>query len=388
MKYFSHLVLIFATVALSACSGEAPPQGKMPLAAVSVVVVEAIPVGGYREFVARTEAFDTVELRARVEGYLEKRTFREGQNVEKDQILFEIDKEPLEAIFAQAKAELSSRTAAAKQAKQSLERGMQRSPQGFISQQDLDTLISSDSQASSAVAAAQSSLKSASINLKYATIRAPFKGRIGKAYYSEGNLVGPTSEPLAELMSTDTMQVNFQVEEELITTYLQHKSKPGYPAINLKLQLPNRTVYEHEGNFNFADTKVDKATGTVTHRVDFPNPDGILLPGMFVTLVLESNKKQNLPLIPQASVQENLQGSFVLLLDAENAVASRHVELGRRIGPMWVAEKGLVPGDRIIVEGLQKVRPGVNVNPVVVNVDRVTGVVSPSSGKQPAITEE
>ncbi|GAA4652495.1 efflux RND transporter periplasmic adaptor subunit [Kistimonas scapharcae] len=364
---------------LAGCSDDADKQQTAaPAPAVSVVTVENRPVGDYREFVARTEAVEEVKLRARVEGYLIRRDFIEGDRVEKGQLLFQIDPAPFEASISQAKANLSSSKAELIRAEKALKRGRELFPKGFISQSDVDTLTSNDAQARASVQARQAELETAMINLSYTRITAPFSGEIGKARYSVGNLVGPSSEPLAVLTSTDPMYVSFSVNDKDVIKYLEQyagsRERPN--DFDLSLRLPTGGEFSQPGTFNFANTRADETTGTINMRAEFPNPENILLPGLYVTLIAESKEKTEMPLIPQAAVQENQQGRFVLVVTADNKIETRMVDMGRRLGAMWVVNKGLQHGERIVVEGLQKVRPGVVVNPVMKTINLETGTLS------------
>ncbi|WP_281648080.1 efflux RND transporter periplasmic adaptor subunit [Parendozoicomonas sp. Alg238-R29] len=372
--------VLFGLVLLSGCSDnqQSAQQRQMPAPSVSVISVNEEPVGQYSEFVARTEASEAVSLRARVEGFIEKRGFIEGETVQKDQLLFLIDQAPFKATLSQAKANLSSAQAEEIRAKADLKRGKELFPQGHISKSDLDKLISMEAQAKANVEAAKAQLETARINLSYTEIRAPFSGRVGKATYSVGNLVGPSSPALAELIKLDPMYVNFQINEKELISYQQTHGRDGdtNSEFDLSLKLPNGSTYPEPGTFDFADIKVDETTGTVNLRATFPNPDKLLLPGLYVTLMVDSTKKENMPLIPQASVQENQQGRFVLIVNQENKVETRIIQTGRRIGPMWVVTSGLQAGDKIIVAGLQKVRPGVIVNPTLKVINTTTGTLS------------
>ncbi|WP_211828612.1 efflux RND transporter periplasmic adaptor subunit [Kistimonas asteriae] len=364
---------------LAGCSDDADKQqAAAPAPAVSVVKVENRPVGDYREFVARTEAVEEVDLRARVEGYLTRREFIEGDRVEKGQLLFEIDPAPFKATISQAKANLSSSKAELIRAEKALKRGRELFPKGFISQSDVDTLTSNDAQARASVQARQAELETAMINLSYTRITAPFSGEIGKARYSVGNLVGPSSEPLAVLTSTDPMYVSFSVNDKDVVKYLEQyagsRERPN--DFDLSLRLPTGGEFSQPGTFNFANTRADETTGTINMRAEFPNPENILLPGLYVTLIAESKEKTEMPLIPQAAVQENQQGRFVLVVTDDNKIETRMVDMGRRLGAMWVVNKGLKMGERIVVEGLQKVRPGLVVNPVLKDINMTTGTLS------------
>ncbi len=386
--------VLFGLALMAGCSdsNNNPAAHQMPPPSVSVVAVRTEAVGDYAEFVARTEASESVDLRARVEGFLQERNFIEGETVQKDQLLFTIDPAPFRAALSQANARLTSAQAAEIKASADLERGRDLFPQGHISKSNLDTLISTQAQAKANVEAARADVETARINLSYTEIKAPFTGLIGKERYSAGNLVGPGSDPLASLINVDPVYVNFQVNEKAMITYQQQHPGTTDDDVNqhfeTTLKLPNGVMYEEQGSFDFADIKVDETTGTVTMRTSFPNPDKLLLPGLYVTLVIEGTQKKNMPLIPQAAVQENQQGRFVLVVNAENKVETRIIKPGRRIGPMWVVESGLEQGEHIIIAGLQKVRPGVVVNPVMKIVDAQTGTVSDSVDSKNAASSD
>ena len=381
----STLTILIALTAFTGCSdnsGDSAAQTGAPPPAVSVVAVNLEPIGDVHEFAGRTGANETVELRARVEGYLQSSSFTEGSMVKKGQKLFTIDPAPFEAALAQAKAGLASAQAEAARAKSDLTRGRELSPKGFISRSDLDKLTAAEATARASVASAKAQLKSAQINLSYTTIYAPFSGLIGKETYSVGNLVGPSTQALAELINIDPIYVSFQANEKLLLQYHQKAAsmETARQAYSITLKLPNNQTYGQHGTLNFADVKVDETTGTVDIRAEFPNPTRQLLPGMYVTIRIESTKKTEMPLIPQFAVQENQQGRFVLVVTADNKVQSRNVTLGRRIGPMWAVESGLKKGEQIIVSGLQKVRPNITVNPQLMNVNTETGVLTPAAG--------
>ena len=377
-KWLAFAALSSVFMFLTGCDNSPQEQPQMPPAAVSVFDVQSEPVGSYQEFVARTEAVDTVDLRARVEGFLIKRDFNEGQTVEKDQLLFEIDPKPYQAALKRAEADLASSEAELTRSRRDLARTRDLFKKGHVSQSDMDTQVSNEARADAAVQAAKANLDTARLNLGYTKIHAPFKGQIGKAAYSVGNLVGPTSEPLATLTTVDPMYVNFQVDERQLVTHLQENAEGSEgEKFKFTLRLPNGNGFSQPGKLNFSDTTVDETTGTLTLRAEFPNPKGILFPGLFVNLAVEGQNKQNIPVIPQSAVQENQSGRFVLVVTADNQVESRQITTGRRIGPMWAVTAGLKDGEKIIVEGLQKVRPGAPVAPTVVSVDPQTGAIAP-----------
>ena len=373
-----YLIICVAPFFLLSC-GEEQQQVKTPPPAVSVFKVEMQPVGRYREFVARTEASKEVELRARVEGEIIARHFTEGGYVEKGSLLFELDPAPYQATLNQAEAEVVATEAELTKAAADYKRAEELSPQGFISTSDLDKLKSAKVTAESAVSAAKANLEKAQLNLGYTKITAPFSGLIGKENYSVGNLVGPASGPLAVLTSNDPLYVNFQIEEQTFITYLLNRggdNRSETPPIDITMRLPNNETYSEMGTLDFSDTKVDSSVGSVTLRAVFPNPEGVILPGLFVNIILESQEKNMTALVPQSAVQENQLGKYVLVVGDDNKVTQRIVKIGQRIDAMWVVESGIEPGEMIIVEGLQKVRPDVEVNPVEKFVDAKTGVLS------------
>ncbi len=381
IKFLAASVL---TIMMSGC-GKEPADRPQIAPAVSVYIVSSENIGRYLEFVARTEPFLQADLRARVEGEIIKREFKEGTLVQKDQLLIKIDPTEYIATLNQAKADLASNKVGAENAARNLKRGKEVAAKGYLSQSDLDKLITTASQSTASVQAAEAVLEKAQLNLNYTDIKAPFSGLIGKVSYDIGNIVGPQSNSLATLTVTDPIYVNFQLEENKYLDYLQKHPKNKGPEdvqIDISLRLPNNTLYGPRGRINFADTKIDQSTGTVGLRASFPNPDGLVLPGLFVTLITESREKQKMSLIPQVAVQENQQGKFVLVINKDNKVATRIVKLGRRINAMWAVESGLKSGEKIIIEGLQKVRPGVEVKPVTKIVDKISGAISSESETQ------
>ncbi len=359
---------------LSGCDNDAD-QPAIENPAVSVFQVKTEEVGQYLEFVARTEPNQSVEIRARVEGELISRSFTEGGIVTKGQELFQIDPDQYSASLAEAEAALKSQRVGAANALRNLERGQELSKTGFISNSDLDKLVTTSSQAEAAVRSAEANLEKASLNLQYSTIHAPFTGSIGRVKFNVGNLVTPQSDSLATLISIDPMYVNFQLEEARYLNYLQ-MPEDIQQEVNLTLRLPNNQVYTGDGVVNFADTRIDESTGTVAMRAEFSNTNGGLVPGLFVTLMIETEDKESVALVPQVAVQENQQGKFVLVVGEGNKVVARVVQLGRRMNAMWVVESGLEAGEQIVIEGLQKVRPGVEVDPIEKTIDSITGTIT------------
>ena len=395
-------VLATSALILTGCSEEKSQHRQMPPPAVSVFSVTDQKVGDYYEYVGRSEAINSVDIRARVEGFLVKRNFTEGGTVDQGQLLYEIDRAPFEAALKGAKAQLTSSQASLVNARKSLSRTQDLIKRGAISQSDYDNQVSAEAQAAAAVQLAQANLETAQLNLGYTRINAPFRGAIGKSNFSVGNLINPTSGTLATLTSMDPIYVTFQVDERQLISHLikNPNARSGASqvpiesaleekgAFTLSLKLPNGQEYNQPGTFSFADTQVNETMGTLTLRATFPNPEGIILPGLYVTVQAESTAKTPLPLIPQSSVQQDQGGHFVLVIKPDNTVESRHVELGRRINAMWAVKSGLKPGEQIIVQGLQKVRVGGKVNPTLVTVNPTTGTISALTKPQATTGQE
>ncbi|MEY8213671.1 MAG: efflux RND transporter periplasmic adaptor subunit, partial [Colwellia sp.] len=312
--------IIFISLTFFGCD-QATPKVAVPKPAVSIYQVKNQALGSYREFVARTQASKEANLVARVEGELIERHFKEGSTVKKDQILLTIEPAAFEANLVAAEADLASKISGQQIAEKNLTRAKDLIGDGYISRLDFDKLTTNDSQAKSAVKAAQANVQQAELDLSYTNITAPFTGQIGKVNYNVGNIIGPNSNVLATVILTDPMYVSFQIEESTYISYMQkhhHSRQPDKLAVNLFLRLPNNSDYPEQGKLDFADTKITQGMGTVELRAVFPNPEGIILPGLFVTLTLESKNKTTMALVPQMAVQSNQQGEFVLVVDKDN----------------------------------------------------------------------
>lgn len=360
---------------LSSCSRDEAPQNQ-PLPAVTVYTVEARPVGEYREFIGSTEAARAVSLRAQVEGNVTAVNFQDGARVSQDQLLFEIDPRSYEAAVRSAEAQIDRATSEVERTTAEYERGIRLAPDGFISEQDLNQLKAAQNAAAADLRTAQSGLEQAQLNLSYTRIVAPFDGQVGESSVDVGDLVGPSSDTLVELINIDPIYVNFQLEESTYISLLQQQ-RTTQDAVNVdfSIRLPNGEIYSRPGTLRYTDTQVNRNLGSINVSLEFPNPDGIVVPGLFVTLIAEGRDQDNQPVIPQAAVQSGMDGYSVLVVDDENTVQRRLVELGRTIGPMWAVTAGLEPSERIIIDGLQKVRAGIQVNPVSGNIDPITGAL-------------
>ncbi len=343
-----------------AAAREAPPP------AVVVAPVVTREVNRTVEFVGRTEAFRQVDLRARVTGFLLDRPFKEGEDIAAGDLLFVVDDAEYKAAVDAAAAELQRARATYQAAASELERAQTLIQRGNISESTLDQRTADEARSKAEINAAEAALQRTRLDLDYTKITAPFAGRIGRATYDIGNLVGPDSGVLATLVDLDPIYVTFPVSErDLLTAMQARRTVDGVQSsVVPRLRLSTGDMYDHDGRIEFLDNRVDPTTGTVAVRAQFANPDQLLLPGQFVTVVLSAGTAETRAVIPQAAVQENQAGRFVLVVGDDDRVDARQVVAGQRLGTDWVIEDGLEEGELVVVEGLQKVRPGARVRPV------------------------
>lgn len=361
-------------LALLACGqSEAPPPAPPP--AVEYREVRLQPVATVFEFVARTRAREDAQVRAQISGTVIERSFEEGQAVEEGQVLLRIDPRPFETALASARAALQRAEANRKLAQQNLDRGEELIEKNFISAAEMDRLRGERDQAIAALEEARAALRQAEINLDFTEVKAPFAGTAGRSNVSIGDLVSPASGPLLSLVKLDPMLVDFDVNEQALVQNLarnQQRAEQGLPpvAYTPRLRIGDGTMYPHEGVIDYADNRINPTTGTVTVTARFPNPDGLLYPGQFARVLVERGEAEPRLLIPQPSVLEDMQGRYVFVVLEDDTVARRNVTLGQREGVAWVVQSGLEEGDRVIVNGIQKVRSGmaVTATPVAVSL--------------------
>ena len=309
-------------------------------------------------FPGRVEAVNTVTLKARVAGFLKDRLFEEGDVVKKGQLLFTLEREPFEAKVAEASANLAKMEADAKNAKLNLDRALELRKTGNISQATLDTREAENSIAKGQVLQAQAALNLARLDLSYTSIKAPFTGKIGLADYTVGEYL-PGNTTLATIVSVDPMNVLFSVSErELLSMQNADILKQDNDNLVVSLIMGDGSVYQYEGQINFTDVIVDDSTDTVKMRAVFPNPDKRLVSGQFVSVLLEYESPVEKIIIPQAAVMSSVASKYVYIIDAQNKVVNKPIKVGIEQGKDIVVLDGLNAGDRVVVNGLQKVRPG------------------------------
>lgn len=350
-------------VLLSACAREEPPA---PVVEVVVDRAVEIPYQPKREYVGRLQARDDVAIQARVSGYLMTREFVEGQVVQAGQVLYTIDASEYDAALARARAELAAGLAAQANAERNYRRGSELLPRGAISQAEMDTLTTSKLDADARLESARAQVTSAEVNLGYTTITAPITGRIGRSIASVGDLVGPNTGDLTTLVSIDPIEALFQVSETVYVGTLQGQlnkdlDRERLRALEVTLQLANGLVYPETGHIDYFANRVDPDTGTMEARAEIPNPHALLVPGQYVRVILQRTQSVKGLFIPQAAVQVDQQGSYVLTVEDDERVIRHNVELGDRMGERVMVQGGLQAGDRVIVRGLQLVRPGMAV---------------------------
>jgi membrane fusion protein, multidrug efflux system len=334
--------------------------GAPPPPAVSVAKVSTRVVTETRDFVGRVTAIDKVEIVARVPGFIEERKFVEGQDVKKGDLLYRIEQATYKAAVEQQRANLAKAKATEANAKLQLERAKELVRNQNVSQATLDQRAADEAAARADVMEAEALLNQAEINLGYTEIRSPIDGRIGLASFTEGNLVQPSSGKLATIVRQDPIYVIFQVSERDVLEYKRRiaESTDKNAHVTVHFKLPNGRPYAHVGTSNFLDVQVDPNTDTVSVRALVANPDNILLASGIVGVTVERGAPKPVLVVPQAAVQLDQAGSYVLVVDQANKVEQRRVSTGIEQGRDIVVIAGLKEGELIIVEGIQKVRPG------------------------------
>ncbi len=350
-------------IALAAGCTEQQTPVEMPPPAVSVHEVTAGSPAIHREFIGRVDAPDRVDLRARVSGILQARNFEEGARVERDQLLFEIERDAYQAQVDQAAAQVASAEAQVADAEVRLSRMEQLGVNRSVSQQDVDEARAAAQVARAGVEGSKAALQQATLNLDHTRITAPVAGRIGEANVDTGNLVGPDSGVLATIVSLDPVHVHFTLSDVEYLALRRRVAEDGAaPNIEPALRLSDGTEYPHPGRIELIANEIDPGTGTLTARAVFPNPDELLRPGQFVTVVFEGSAPEAVPLVPQAAVLSGQSGRSVMVVGDDNVVEQRAIETGEASGDMWVVTSGLAAGERVVVRGLQKIRDGMTVD--------------------------
>jgi membrane fusion protein (multidrug efflux system) len=372
------LVLLMAAL-LAACdekkTAQAPPP---PAPAVGVAAAAIKGVAQSYNFVGRVKAINIVQLRARVEGFLEKVLFREGDDVQTGQLLYQIEKDQLQAQVDQAKANVAAAQATELNAQLQYNRSLELVKNQNIPQATVDQNRANLDGAKATVLQTQAALTQAEVNLSYTDIKSPVDGRIGLTAYTEGNLVNAASGVLATIVSQDPIYVVFPVSQRQLEDIREARRQENgsLTKIEILVRLASGKEYQHAGVWNYTDPQVDQTTDTLTMRATLPNPERQLTDGEFVTVVIKERKEQPRLVVPQAALQVDQAGYYVLVVGADNKVEQRRVATGATQDTDIVVESGVKEGDKIIVDGVQKVRPGQTV--------QISGQVAAAYGATPA----
>jgi membrane fusion protein (multidrug efflux system) len=358
------LTLTTGIVLLTACAKQTAENPKPPPPEVAVVTAHTQSVPLTRELVGRLASTRIAQVRARVAGIILKRVYTEGTDVKQGQVLFRIDPAPLEAALHAQQAALAKTQADATNAALTAKRYTELRGKGLISQQDLDTARAAERTTAAAVKQAQANVESAKLDLGYATVTAPIAGRAGRALVTEGALVGQgEATELTTVEQIDPIYVNFSQSvtqmQSLRQAAVQDRDTPGDEnKAKVEVILPDATVFPHAGSVDFSDLAVDPGTGAVSLRAILPNPERRLLPGMFVTLRLTLGRLEQAFLLPQAVVQRDDEGAYVLVVGKDGKVEQRRIETHGMTRADWIITGKLADGDQVIVSGIQKVQPG------------------------------
>jgi membrane fusion protein, multidrug efflux system len=342
-------------------AASAPP----PTPSVGVRLVRTKGVSEAFEFVGRIKAVEKVELRARVEGFLERVLFREGQaregqDVKAGDLLYQIEKVQFQALVDQAKANLAAAEAQLLHDQLEYNRQLDLSKRQFSPQSQVDQLKAAMDSSAAKVMQMKAVLTQAKVNLDYTDIRAPIDGRIGRTAYTVGNLVNPASGVLATIVSQDPVYVLFPVSVRDLETIREARRKEGgeIAKIDIRVRLSNGQDYPHRGVWNFTDPQVDQQTDSLIMRATMPNPERSLADGQFVTAVIRERREAPRLVIPQAALQVDQSGYYTLVVDDQHKVEQRRVQTGPNLGTDIVVTSGVREGEKVIVDGVQKVRPG------------------------------
>lgn len=393
-------VLAVAAVAgpiLAGCNNEAvskdaeaaqtPPPAQV---AVLTVKAEALPI--INELPGRIAPTRVAEVRPRVSGIVIERVFEQGSEVKEGDVLYRIDPEPFRVQVASAEAALRRAEATRLQASQKAERINKLSDREVVSGQQHDDAVAALAQAEADVASAKAQLAAAQLNLEYAEVKAPISGVIGRAMITEGALVSSSGPaPLATIRQLDPIYADFtQSVNELLqlrrSAATGSVSRPNEGEAVVRLIFDDGTPYAHPGKVLFSEATVDETTGQVVLRGEFPNPEGDLLPGMYVRVQVEQGTQQNVIAVPQQAIQRDSGGQAQVYVVGEDSVPQlRTVTAGRTLGDSWVIHSGLEPGDQVVVEGFQKIRPGAKVDAVAWAPSNEKNQVEP--GKQAAVSQ-
>lgn len=354
-------IFLFLCCLISGCHKQNPPP-QLPPVQVTVEEIDPKTVPAIFEYIGVIQSSHEVEIRARVTGYLEEIGYIEGSNVQKGDLLFQIDPRPFQAALAKAKAQLAGEQAVLWQAERAVKRFTPLYEQKAASQRDLDNAMASQMSAEAQVLAAQAQVADAELNLGYTTIRSPVSGLSSHAKYRVGSLISPSEDLLTTVSVIDPIWVNFSISEQDVLQSQEEIKKgrlifPPNDQFEVELIMADQTIFPLRGTVNFASPSYSQKTGTMMIRADLPNPGNILRPGQFVRVKIHGATRPNAIVVPQEAVVQGQDGTFVFVVKDNKAEVSLIVP-----GPWdennWIIYGGLIKGDKVIVKGVNKVLPG------------------------------
>lgn len=354
---------IVCAALLTGCDGQENPQQHAQAPQVSVHIVKSAPLAVTTELPGRTDAYRVAEVRPQVSGIILHRNFTEGSDVKAGESLYQIDPATYQAAYDNAKGELVKAQAAANIAHLTVKRYVPLVGTQYVSKQEYDQAVATAQQADASVVAAKAGVESARINLAYTKVTSPINGRIGKSSVTEGALVtNGQATALATVQQLDPIYVDVTQSSSDFMRLKQQTNLQKGDTSSVELLMENGQPYPLKGTLQFSDVTVDESTGSITLRALFPNPQHMLLPGMFVRARIDEGTQPDAILVPQQGVTRTPRGdATVLVVNEKNQVESRTVVAPQAIGDRWLITEGLKNGDRVIISGLQKVRPGVTV---------------------------
>jgi len=367
MKSNKTIILIFSIFiifSVVSCKDKSKSTDTIQAVTVEKVISKTIPV--YYDFVGNTQSIQSVDITARVEGYLIDRNFKDGQNVDKGDLLFVIDPRTFQASLDEAEAQLEKDRAALNYSLEQVARYQPLVKKQYITTDEYDQYVTQSDEALAAVKADEAQVVQAELNLSYCYMYAPFSGRIGRRLVDVGNLVGVTGQDntLATLVKLDPIYVYFSPTERDIAILSRQYNKGKLRAFAV---LPDEKIYHEEGYVDFIDNTVDESTGTLTMRAVIPNPEKIILPGQYTKIKLYVEDKPNAVLVPQKALKSQQGENIVFVLGSDNKVKSTKVTIGSDYKQYTVINKGLKAGDVIVTNGLQKIQDGSEVDPKYAN---------------------
>jgi multidrug efflux system membrane fusion protein len=387
MKLIAVVSLTLATFSIGCSANTAAQQPPPPPPQVTVAQVISRDVTEWDEFTGRLQAVDTVDVRPRVSGYVAAVRFVEGAIVREGDLLFQIDPRPFQAEVDRLRAELARARATAQRADSELRRAERLSAENAIANEERDRRASFAQESSAQTAAVEAGLRAAELNLEFTQVTSPIDGRVGRAIVTEGNLVssGPGEATLlTTVVSLDPVYAYFDADEQIFLKYTagsgtDPRGRGRAKELPIRMALANEDGFPRQGRLDFLDNQIDGATGTIRGRAVFRNTDGMLTPGLFVRLRLAGTGTYNGLLIQDRAVGTDLSKKFVYVVGPKQEVEYRAVTLGPIVDGLRVVRSGLAAGEPVVVNGLQRVRPGAQVTPVVVDMAQTASVGEPSS---------